>query len=275
MPSTKTPSVVWNGASIVEINPYETRFLYQEIFVDRTYLKNGIELRPGDIIFDVGANIGLFSMFCLQEVEDVSIFAFDPAPHCADCYRRNLASAGARVRHFEAALLDEAGPQSFTYYPHYSIMSGLRADPAIDIEILRSAAATQLGTRSDDPTISRELDFLVGTKLDDPVTFACEGLTLSSVIDQVGIERIDLLKIDVEKAEGMVLRGIENHHWPRIRQLVVEVHDLGNAEQMIMVSELRSRGFQVVLSVSDQMTASSIYNIYAKRIKHADSTDLT
>lgn len=272
MHSTKAPVVLRNGISIVEINPYETRFLYQEIFEERTYLKHGIELRPGDVIFDVGANIGLFSLFCLQEAEDVSIFAFDPAPHCADCFRSNLATAGARVRHFEAALLDKLGPQSFTYYPHYSIMSGLRADPAMDIEILRNGAATQLGTRSDDPAISRELDFLVGTKLDDPVTFTCEGLTLSNVIDQAAVERIDLLKIDVEKAEGMVLRGIDEHHWPRIRQLVVEVHDLGNAEHTTMISELRARGFDVEVSVADKLTASSIYNIYAKRMDRTGPT---
>ena len=43
------------------------------------------------------------------------------------------------------------------------------------------------------------------------------------MIDQYQIQRIDLLKIDVERAELDVLRGIEQRHWSVVRHLVVEV----------------------------------------------------
>ncbi len=46
---------------------------------------------------------------------------------------------------------------------------------------------------------------------------------LSSVLDELGIDHIDLLKVDVEGAELEVLTGIEERHWPLIRQAVVEV----------------------------------------------------
>lgn len=35
--------------------------------------------------------------------------------------------------------------------------------------------------------------------------------------------RIDLLKIDVERAELQVLQGVAAHHWPAIRQVAMEV----------------------------------------------------
>lgn len=35
--------------------------------------------------------------------------------------------------------------------------------------------------------------------------------------------RVDLLKVDVERAELQVLRGVQRHHWPRIQQLAMEV----------------------------------------------------
>ncbi|MFM0205135.1 FkbM family methyltransferase, partial [Paraburkholderia fungorum] len=69
----------------------------------------------------------------------------------------------------------------------------------------------------------RDLDALMQARY-SAAHFDCPLRTLSAVIDENGIERIDLLKIDVEKAEGHVLRGIRQAHWARIRQMVVEVH---------------------------------------------------
>ena len=52
-----------NGQVILHRNRSETEFLFQEIFVKRSYIQNDIRLSPGDCVFDVGANIGLFSLF--------------------------------------------------------------------------------------------------------------------------------------------------------------------------------------------------------------------
>ena len=46
-------------------------------------------------------------------------------------------------------------------------------------------------------------------------------------------EKIDLLKIDVEKGELEVLNGIEDADWPRIHQIVMEVHDLDGRVGMV------------------------------------------
>ncbi len=53
----------------------------------------------------------------------------------------------------------------------------------------------------------------------------CRLRTLSEVIESEGVTRIDLLKVDVEGAEAAVLDGCAEKDWPRIRQVVVEVHD--------------------------------------------------
>src|SRR5262249_60403938 len=54
----------------------------------------------------------------------------------------------------------------------------------------------------------------------------CPMRTVSEIIREQQVPHIDLLKVDVEKAELDVLEGIEATDWPRIRQVVVEVHDL-------------------------------------------------
>ncbi|CAN0151235.1 unnamed protein product, partial [Ectocarpus sp. 13 AM-2016] len=44
----------------------------------------------------------------------------------------------------------------------------------------------------------------------------------------LGVDKIDLLKIDVEGAELDVLLGIEQQDWPKIKQVVAEVHPVGD-----------------------------------------------
>ena len=48
---------------------------------------------------------------------------------------------------------------------------------------------------------------------------------LSDIIRENQIHRIDLLKIDAEKAEMDIIKGIEAHDWPKIKQIVLEIHD--------------------------------------------------
>ncbi len=47
---------------IQQMNDWETSYLYQEIFIENSYFKHGITLRDGATVFDIGANIGMFSM---------------------------------------------------------------------------------------------------------------------------------------------------------------------------------------------------------------------
>ena len=49
--------------------------------------------------------------------------------------------------------------------------------------------------------------------------------TVSEVLAEEGLERIDLLKVDVEKSEQEVLAGIREEDWEKIKQVVLEVHD--------------------------------------------------
>lgn len=51
--------------------------------------------------------------------------------------------------------------------------------------------------------------------------------TLSDIIEEQNLARIDLLKIDVEGEELQVLIGLEPRHWRRIQAVSMEVHAEG------------------------------------------------
>jgi FkbM family methyltransferase len=72
---------------------------------------------------------------------------------------------------------------------------------------------------------------------------------LSDIIDRLGLERIDLLKIDVEGAECLVLDGWRREHWSRVAEIVVEVDAARGARQV--EQQLAERGFTVVVPARD------------------------
>ena len=89
--------------------------------------------------------------------------------------------------------------------------------------------------------------------------------TLSQFVSDHGIERIDLLKIDAEKAEFEIFRGIETMDWRKIRQVVVEVHDLDDRLNT-MTALLREHGLtEIVVEQPPTLTDSNIYNVFATR----------
>src|SRR5205085_12012546 len=87
--------VLPNGLEIAHLNPYETDYLYKEIFEDQCYLRHGIQLRDGDTVFDIGANIGLFSLFVMSRCKNPTIYAFEPAPVVHELLKANCEAYGS------------------------------------------------------------------------------------------------------------------------------------------------------------------------------------
>lgn len=81
-----------------------------------------------------------------------------------------------------------------------------------------------------------------------------------------GLHCVDLLKVDVERAELEVLQGIEEADWPKVRQLVVEVHDVEGRLAAVQALLQGRAGFRVcVVDQDSQLTGSTLYNVYCRR----------
>lgn len=57
-----------NGLPVTCVSTLDLEFLYDEIFISQIYLQHGVVLKAGEVVLDVGANIGLFSAFAAQRV---------------------------------------------------------------------------------------------------------------------------------------------------------------------------------------------------------------
>lgn len=253
-----------NGWKVAEVNKHETDFLYNEIVIENTYWKSEFNLDPNGIILDVGANIGLFALYMHEFMPKAKILCFEPNPICAKIVRENTYHAAGQVEILEIAAGNKSRTCEFFHYPGYSIMSSLMADDNEDRATLLSGTKAQAKKRGINMS-ERELELLAETILGKRETYMCEMRRISDIIRERTIERISLLKIDVEKAEHIVLEGIDFEDLKRVDNAIVEVHDLGNDEQGKVVKLFENSGFNVNMVAEDHLEESKIYTIWAWR----------
>jgi acyl carrier protein len=70
--------------------------------------------------------------------------------------------------------------------------------------------------------------------------------------------------VDVEKSELDVLAGLCDDDWQKVRQLVVEVHDVDGRLERI-ASMLRARGYEASAQQDAALEGTGLYNLYAMR----------
>ncbi len=253
-----------NAMVIAQQNRNETEFMYNSLLdEEKNWQEYGITLKDGDCVFDVGANIGLFSLFVNRRYADLHLFAFEPIPAVFDVLRFNMELYAVPVQLFNCGLSNQAANQALTYYPRLSLLSGKFANIHNERETLKSFLAQQ--NAAQDAVLDNDIfaAMLEERLVNEQVT--CQMRTLSQVIEEHNIEQIDLLKIDVEKSERDVLQGIAEKDWPKIKQIVVEVYDVdGRLEEIVGL--LEEQGY--VLSVVQEMAirGTAFYNIYARRV---------
>lgn len=170
-------------------------------------------LHPGMIAFDVGANIGEISLLFSRFVgENGSVHSFEPS---TETYLRLekivKASERSNITINNVAVSDHNGLSKFYVYDHqHAEWNGLSNRPLEKY----------------------------GISIDQPEAIEVKTLTVDQYCSEHDLDRIDLLKIDVEGAEYQVLRGAKRMmSEKRIRCCIFEfgqtTFDMGNSPQQI------------------------------------------
>ena len=245
-----------DGRGITHVDPGEAALLYREIFVEYSYRRAGFPGRSVDVVFDIGANIGLASMYYKQEYPAAFLVAAEPGPDTFAALSANYAEHIPDGRPFQVAVADKAGTARFGYYPSAPAESGLHVDVAEDIALARRLLV-EAGVPEADAARLAE-------KRHQVQYVECRTVTVSELIAQTGVDRVDLMKIDVEKAEMEVLAGIDEADWPRIGALVVEVHDVGGRLNEV-AARLSGLGFVVDVEQEARLADTDMHMVFATR----------
>lgn len=217
---------------VTNSSPIETELMYNEIFANKHYMRGGIAVDSGSIVIDIGANVGMFTMYLLRNFKGLTIHAVEPVPATYEILKYNVERYGdlGKVQTHNVAI--GAHPDTKTEIVMYPNMTGNSTMYPETKERQREAISTVFS--------EEELEF-VYTK----IKLFVRTTTLSSLINAHTIGKIDLLKIDAEGSEVGILDGLEPQHWELIRQIAVEVH--GEEQSLPKVIEIiESSGMKAV-----------------------------
>ena len=164
--------------------------LIQEIFHDNYHiLDRGIELREGDVVVDIGANEGIFSIWLAKQFPGVKILAFEPVPRTFWQMVRNIGLNGiVNITAYNLGLGDKKGSVTMNVNKEFS------------------------GGSSSECTFDN--------KTQDQIN--AETIPLDNILNEYGIDHIRLLKMDVEGAEYHIL--YKSTILPKVDYFVGEFH---------------------------------------------------
>lgn len=230
-------------------------------------------MRDGDCIIDVGANIGLFTLLANDwGVRRLSGLALEPVPAVQRALAANLARYAPGVQVLACAAGAVEGSATLMHLSRATVLSTLYAGE-LGSEATRDAVAEQLHRVPWRGPGLAHLPLRVRRRLAQaglalwlrPQPIQVPVRRLSSVIDEAALPRVDLLKIDAERAEWDVLAGLDAAHWPLVRQIVMEVHDADDRLARV-VSLLRAQGFsEPVLEQSEALRPFGVWQLWARR----------
>jgi FkbM family methyltransferase len=265
-----------NGIVVSCLQKHEVPIINLEV---QGYFSKGLQLKPGDTVFDVGAHIGLFTLAAYERCErNLRVYAFEPMQATFEVLRLNLGRYDQKeqLKAFPYGLSSSSETVSCAYYPHSPSLSTAYPNEEADLKMVKEATLNNITYLDEAPLLLRCLrwvpSFLLSLILHYPLkitlslkTVTCQMQTLSQFLRDHRIGRIDLLKIDAEKAELEIFRSIEAQDWPKIQQVVVEVHDLDHRLEVI-TALLQHYGLpKIEVERSPILKNSKIYTVYAMR----------
>ena len=168
-------------------------FTYQQIFHRRDY-EFKVNEEPRTII-DAGANIGLASIYLANKFPNARIIALEPEASNARLLMKNV-EPYKNIEPLQAALWHR--------------------DELIDI-VDPGYGKWAFMTR-------KEEDAGEGDGLEGEYCHKIKGMTVATVLDHFGLEKVDLLKIDIEGAERELFQDASA--WiERVDSMIVELHE--------------------------------------------------
>lgn len=181
--------------------------VFKEIFMADVYEMDALvgQLPAEPVIVDVGANAGYFAIQLLSKIEKATLYAYEPMP--------------ANVKTFQSTI--EQNPrlqQSIRLF-----QMAVTGQPLDKLELYAEAE------ENNQVVASR----FAGFNQNNTQTITVPCITLTDIIQQNNLQKIDLLKLDCEGSEYDILYHTAPELIKRINRMVIEVHDLDKAQNNV------------------------------------------
>ena len=160
-------------------------FIFHEVLNQGVYqVKPEWLKRKPETIIDLGANIGLTSLYLASQFSDAKIISVEPHPETVSLLRHNLACLGPRAQILEAAVSDQSG-----------------------------AAVLHLADEAYNASLTRQTEKSVQV----------QSVTMDEILEKHNLTHIDILKVDIEGAEKKLFSNFPSW-LKKVDFLMIEMH---------------------------------------------------
>jgi FkbM family methyltransferase len=172
----------WEGSNVLAIVPRE--------ILDDDYKLQQIEFRPGDVVLDIGANIGIVALYLAKQHPGIRIIAIEPVPTTFGHLRENIGLNGvSNITALNCAVTKDGRDLAMIVNPGHS---------------------------------GGSTGHLRNLKQPGHYNLTVPSRTLDSIFDEYVPDRCRLLKVDCEGAEYEILDGARC--LTRVDHLGIELH---------------------------------------------------
>lgn len=205
-----------SGLVITHVDP-DIELAFEEIWIRRDYARPGFDVRPGDVVIDIGAHVGLFTLYAAHRARARRVISYEPSSAAFRLLQENLRRNALRnVTAHNLAVAGEPGERILFSRPDRRMGSSL-FEENFTAESLRPIA-----------------------------TESVRCVTLEEVFGSNSVTVCDFLKMDCERSEYEILRFAPDGIWARIRRIAMEYHVAGSGEDAEGLHRfLKERGFRV------------------------------
>ena len=177
------------------------------------------ELTPASVVIDAGCSYEADFSVCLMQRHGVRAFGVDPTRKHQGALRTLEARSGGRFVHVPCALAAADGVVTF-----------------------HESRTNESGSLLPDH---------VNVIQDQTTSYDVEAVTVRSLLARLGLETVDILKLDLEGAEYALLTDIDAAELRAVRQLFVEFHHhavshVREADSRSLVRRISGFGFRAV-----------------------------
>ena len=169
------------------------------------------------VVIDVGANIGTFSLLVNCRNPRAKIFAYEPELSNYELTEENirLNGVGHNIKCFSLAVAETEGNKTFY------------------ISTLEYAH-------------SLEMENIEGGDFNKKITV--NTTTIEQILKSNNLDRLDLLKLDIEGTEYAVLYNLPLDLYNKIKYIALEIHDHKTYQKEELVNFLTEKGYSVARS---------------------------
>ena len=180
---------------------------FTSVWLDEEYSKPKFEIETDDVVLDIGAHIGLFTLFASQFCTNGKIYCFEPIKENFELLQENIKMNNLEnVIIFNVAVSDQTTP--------------------IEIFLNEDFSGHSMYVPSLQPIY-------------------VESTTIEKIFNDNHINNFDFVKIDCEGAEYPIIDSIPDSYYKKIKKMIIEYHFLDSKPELLqnLIKKLEKNTF--------------------------------